>query len=203
MANIFDEIDFSDDRRVRKTKRALRQSLFQLIEKKSISQITVTELTELADVNRSTFYLYYNDVPDMMEKIQNEIYNVVYRTVIHKISEFTSVDDFYSYYIDILKLCEENHELFRFVTRNECNNGLAERIKQSVRYVVPDSAKVFDKHDPRHYLTTYALSGTVAVILDWINDGVLITCEDMAKFLANTYCFGGNQQKYGRNEVNE
>ena len=51
-----------EDRRVRRTKNNLRNSLFALLEEKSINQITVTELTTLADVNRSTFYLYYNDI---------------------------------------------------------------------------------------------------------------------------------------------
>lgn len=199
MANLLDEIDFSADRRVRKTKRALRQSLFKLIEEKSINQITVTELTDLADVNRSTFYLYYSDVPDMMEKIQNEIYDIVNRTAINKVSEFSSADDFYNYIVGILRLCKENYEIFRFVTRNECNNGLAQRIQLSVRNVVPDSAKGFSHDDPRYYLTTFALSGAVAVILDWINDGVLISCEELAEFLANTYCYGSIRQKNSEN----
>ena len=49
--------DLKEDRRVRKTKKSLRDSLFVLLQEKNISQITVTELTRLADVNRSTFYL--------------------------------------------------------------------------------------------------------------------------------------------------
>lgn len=195
MANLLDEIDFSADRRVRKTKRSLRQSLFKLIEEKNINQITVTELTDLADVNRSTFYLYYSDVPDMMEKIQNEIYDIVTRTAINKVSEFNCAEDFYTYIVGILKLCKENYEIFRFVTRNECNNGLAQRIQLSVRNVVPDSEKGFSCDDPRYYLTTFALSGAVAVILEWINDGIRISCEDLAKFLASTYCFGSTRQK--------
>ena len=47
------------DRRVRKTKAQLRAGLARLMQKKSIKEITVKELVEEVDINRSTFYLHY------------------------------------------------------------------------------------------------------------------------------------------------
>ena len=44
------------DRRVRKTRLKLNESLMILIKDKNINQITVKELTDLADINRKTFY---------------------------------------------------------------------------------------------------------------------------------------------------
>ena len=44
------------DRRVRKTKAQLRAGLARLMQKKSIKEITVKELVEEVDINRSTFY---------------------------------------------------------------------------------------------------------------------------------------------------
>ena len=59
------------DRRVRKTKTQLKAGLARLLKEKGINEITVTELTEQVDINRSTFYLHYRDIYDMMEKIGN------------------------------------------------------------------------------------------------------------------------------------
>ena len=58
-----------EDRRVRRTKKMLTQALTQLMQEKQIKEITVKELTDLADMNRGTFYLYYRDVYDMLEKL--------------------------------------------------------------------------------------------------------------------------------------
>ena len=55
------------DRRVRKTKTQLENGLAGLLREKAINEITVTELTERVDINRSTFYLHYRDIYDMME----------------------------------------------------------------------------------------------------------------------------------------
>ena len=61
------------DRRVRKTRAQLRQGLAELLKEKSLKEITVKELVEKVDINRSTFYLHYADIYDMMEKIENEL----------------------------------------------------------------------------------------------------------------------------------
>ena len=45
----------ADDRRVRKTKKALRQGLVSLLEKKKLKDITVRELTDTVDLHRGTF----------------------------------------------------------------------------------------------------------------------------------------------------
>lgn len=58
------------DRRVRKTKRQLRQALTQLLQQKPIKDITVREIADLVDINRGTFYLHYKDVYDMLEQIE-------------------------------------------------------------------------------------------------------------------------------------
>lgn len=184
-----------EDRRVRKTKKALRESFFELLERKTINQITVTELTNNADVNRSTFYLYYNDVFDMMEKIQDEIYEVFLESVVKSTSEFSDSEDVFRYCVKFLEFCKENYSICNFVVRNDCNNQLAERIRKAVCEVVPNSAKYFDSRDPRYYLTTFALSGMLNVIIEWMNDGMKIPSEDMAKFLGYTYVLGSKYQK--------
>ena len=63
-----------EDRRVRKTKRLLREGLAKLMLEKPVKNITVREISELVDINRGTFYLHYKDIYDMVEQIQNEIF---------------------------------------------------------------------------------------------------------------------------------
>lgn len=184
-----------EDRRVKRTKKNLRDSLFALLEKKNINQITVTELTTLADVNRSTFYLYYNDIFDMMEKIQQEIYEVFVETVVNYKNDFSDIECIVEYLSRFLEFCKENYSVCRFITRNDCNNHLAEKIKLAVRCVIPDSAVFFPENDPRNYLTTFALSGMLATILEWMNNGMKIPVEDMSRFLSYTYFLGSKSQK--------
>ena len=50
------------DRRSRRTRNALTTALMALLKERPLKSITVTELAELADVNRATFYVHFQDV---------------------------------------------------------------------------------------------------------------------------------------------
>ena len=60
------------NRSVRNTKRRLRESLIKLVGRKPLSAVTVSELTEDADVNRSTFYFHYQDVNAMIKEMEDQ-----------------------------------------------------------------------------------------------------------------------------------
>ena len=66
-----------EDRRVRRTKKLLTHGLIQLMKEKQVQDITVRELADLVDVNRGTFYLYYRDIFDMLDSIEQDLFDQV------------------------------------------------------------------------------------------------------------------------------
>ncbi len=66
-----------ENRRVRYTRMALRESLLSLLQQYPLNKITVSRICEQADVNRSTFYLYYKDAYDLLEQIENDLYEQI------------------------------------------------------------------------------------------------------------------------------
>ena len=61
------------DARVRYTKMIIKVNFIELLGKKPINKITVKEICDLAEINRATFYKYYMDAYDLMDKIEEEI----------------------------------------------------------------------------------------------------------------------------------
>lgn len=61
-----------NNRSVRATRRALQATMVTLLKEKEIRDISVKELAELADVSRSTFYLHYKDVYDLLEHMEHK-----------------------------------------------------------------------------------------------------------------------------------
>ncbi len=181
----------TEDRRVKRTKRILRECLFKLLEEKSIDEITVKELTEAADVNRSTFYFYYSDINDMMMQIQNEIFEVFEKTVIAPQAQFITVEDFIDYILRFLLFCKEYEKICKFVISNDPNNFLSNKIKQSLLKHIPDSSKVFPADNSKKYLTCFAVSAIWYTIIQWMYDGMTVKPDEMANFLAQVYFYGG------------
>lgn len=61
------------DRKTRYTRMVLQDSLIELMKEKPITKITIKELCEKADVNRTTFYAHYADQYDLLRKIEDEV----------------------------------------------------------------------------------------------------------------------------------
>lgn len=61
------------DRRVKRTERAIQSAFFKLISEKDMNKITVKELCELADINKSTFYLHYRDIYDLAQQYKQNL----------------------------------------------------------------------------------------------------------------------------------
>lgn len=61
------------DRRITRSKRALRTALVSLTEEIGIDAITVNDLCERADLNRGTFYNHYKDKDDLLRAFEDEI----------------------------------------------------------------------------------------------------------------------------------
>jgi AcrR family transcriptional regulator len=63
------------DRRVRRTRRRLRDALIQLILKKGYDKVTIQDITDTADLSRATFYLHYNDKDELLAGSLEEMFD--------------------------------------------------------------------------------------------------------------------------------
>jgi AcrR family transcriptional regulator len=61
------------DRRVSRTRRQLRESLFSLILEKGFEAVTIEDITQRADLGRTTFYLHYHDKEDLLMESIGEL----------------------------------------------------------------------------------------------------------------------------------
>lgn len=171
------------DRRVRKTKAQLRQGLARLLQKKSISEITVKELVDEVDINRSTFYLHYTDIYQMLQKIEEEA-----MTDITAVMESFPIDHgnresvvlFIARFFSIL---DSNKELclallgpngdMAFVSKIE--NLIAARIFSPI----PSGSRNI-RQDALHAYA-FCLNGCIGMIKSWLSSPVQESPEHMAE----------------------
>lgn len=86
------------DRRSLKTQASIKKALSSLLKEKPIKDITVTELTECADIHRATFYSHYEDIFDLYRDFENDIFKDL--TIIFENQALTSYQKFYSAILD-------------------------------------------------------------------------------------------------------
>ncbi len=71
------------DLREKKTLRSIKNAFLQLRSRKPLERITVKELTELAEISKTTFYLHYKDIYDLSEALQNELIEDIMQGINH------------------------------------------------------------------------------------------------------------------------
>ena len=121
-----------EDRRIRRTKRLLIQALTKLMQQKQVNEITVKELTDLADINRGTFYLYYKDIFDMLEKIENELFGKLEGII--DLREYEGISKQVKPILcDLFTLIEDNQEMCRVLLSPNGDINFLCRLNEVIR----------------------------------------------------------------------
>ena len=181
-----------EDRRVRRTKARLRQALTTLLAQKDIKDITVKEITELADVNRGTFYGHYRDIFDMLAQVENDLFQ-----------ELGEVMDAYTASDLRAGLAPILEDAFRFVKDNGdfCAALLSSRMDsaffQRIYTVVYEKCMQewgvlygLDRDPLRDYKMNFIVAGVVGLIRAWMSAGLEQTPAEMAVLAEGLICRG-------------
>ncbi|WP_438448412.1 TetR/AcrR family transcriptional regulator [Gorillibacterium sp. sgz5001074] len=71
------------DPRIIRTRQLIREAFVELLEEMDIDKISVNRIAERATINRVTFYLHYKDIPDMIDKMAEEMIEEIRRALYH------------------------------------------------------------------------------------------------------------------------
>ncbi len=120
------------DRRARRTRTNLEEGLLCLMEQKSINSITVRELTEFVDINRSTFYLHYNDIYDMVSQMENALINQFYNEIEKDREglERTTQEDVYLFMEKAVELLRKNRREILILCGENGDHTFIERLTE-------------------------------------------------------------------------
>lgn len=125
------------DRRVRRTRRALRQALLDLMDEKGYDEVTVEEITSRADIGRTTFYLHYRAKQDLLleqfGELVDELVNQLSQTPFSawlQSGEVKALEEHPTRPISIIfHHAADNAELYRIVLRGDGVDQASERLR--------------------------------------------------------------------------
>lgn len=171
------------DRRVRKTRKQLREGLARLLEKKSIRDIKVKELVEEVDINRSTFYLHYSDIYDMLEKIEEELFQEIQDAMqTHPIS---ADERSRAFICEMFQIMEDNRAICKALCGPNGDMAFVARMEEVVGSQAVQVIEPLFKIEKKQlrYSYAYCLNGCVGLIKVWLLEDGKETPEQMAKIM--------------------
>ena len=78
----------------RRTKQLIQESFVQILEEKSFESITVGDITKKAEINRGTFYLHYKDKFDLLDKIEQQLFEDLGNRIDELQTNYSATDTF-------------------------------------------------------------------------------------------------------------
>lgn len=156
----------SENQRVRLSKQLLKDSLIRLLHEKSIHNISVREICENAQINRTTFYKYYGSQYDLLECIENELL-----TEIDGCLGPSDNDNYYNRLEKVLSYAMDNIELCRLLFNNNVDPEFPGRLISLPRIQEMLSQQLTGRHseDEVKYISCFIVNGGFGIMRQWIN----------------------------------
>lgn len=172
----------TDDRRVRKTKKALRLGLAELLAKKGLKDISVRELTDLVDLHRGTFYVHYRDIYDLYEKIEDEIVEEV-GGILDAYPAEKIGDSPCPLILALFEYLADNQLMCRAMLSQNGDRTFVDKMSAIIyQKCLSDWMLLYKDCDPQKYdyFGAFIVSGCIGVLQKWLEDGMQQTPREVA-----------------------
>lgn len=172
------------DRRVKYTKMVLKESFINLLEKKDISQISIKEICEDADINRATFYAHYSDQYDLLKKIEAELVDNIN---VH-IAEFDCKSNELDAVLQaerIFAYLKENARLCKILIGERGDLGFQKQVMMLVYDLIISNLTNDNKisREDAEYVYSFTITGCVGLVQKWFDDDMKKSPRFMAEMV--------------------
>lgn len=181
------------DCRVRKTQKAIKGALIQLLKQHPFEQITIQHIADEADINRATFYQHYLDKYDLLDQIEDEVLFQIQRNFQQNAQKVLSESDEQERKVllsvipeGVLHIISEDLERFQIllnVQRNgEMERKIGEAISSNLKSLFPGAEVI--NGVPFRYFHAFVVGSMFSVIKTWILDEHRPSIEQQAAYIS-------------------
>lgn len=161
------------DARIKYTKMIIRKVFFELLDKLPVEKITVAEICREAEINRATFYRYYENQYDLLSSLENEMFEEIKKSACEYKSDIDKLTE-----IIFFKFAEQK-ETWTLLLSDHADLGFTSKIYA-----------FFEEHFAKDYSTKeselryhFLLSGYSGIFDYWIKNGMKEPPEEMAMYV--------------------
>ena len=173
-----------------RTKNAIVEAFWQLLDEKPFNKITVKNIVELCGVNRNTFYYHFSDIPQLLEHTLKEYTDDVINSTFNPESTVDCVSHLIS---GLQKHQKAIIHIYNSVQKDIFFKGLSDMTAYTVKKYAETSSIIMSlPEDDRESIIYYYKCLIVGILLDWLDSGMKY---DLLKTVLNIYnVLGGAEE---------
>ena len=165
-----------DSRRVKMTKKLLKTSLIELMKETPLHSITIKDICDGADVNRSTFYRHYETQFDLYDDIITDI-SADIELILSK--ECDEPRDICLFLTKVLEYIENNRDTFLVVLSDKGSIGLGETFNRITSRFIPAEGTT----ELGTYVVQFVAAGITSTLWTWLNKPDRRSAKDVARLI--------------------
>ncbi|MBQ9207278.1 MAG: TetR/AcrR family transcriptional regulator [Treponema sp.] len=172
------------DKRITKTKRLIRNTFVEILKEKKLSDISVTELSERAEIDRKTFYYHYATPASILEEIENEISAKL--EIIFSSEESSDIERIFPLINNLL----ESDPLYLELGKNSrVMNTISPRLKAILKEIIKRNfaQKTHFSDEKFSVFIEFATSGLLGVYLDYLSGKQEIPLAKVSEYVTEFF----------------
>lgn len=173
-----------ENRKTRYTRKVLQDSLMEIMKEKPIAKITIKEICEKADINRTTFYTHYKDQYDLLEQIENETLTWAGERI-GEILETTEKSEVIKILESIFEYFTENNNHIQVLMSEQGDIDFQKKVFTLI-YEQCEMSYPYAKNVATEELYfIFAINGSIGLIQHWLKNGLDKSAKEMAEAIYN------------------
>ena len=174
-----------------KTKELIKKTFLNLYDKNTVDKISIRKLCEIIGINRSTFYLYYTDIYNLLEQIEKEKAEILASSMSKALPLVMDGKDFSAFLPDE-DFVKKNEEWLKSLVIPYGKSNIIRRVVNLLKasaceYIDVDVSRI----DPElNYALEYMLTADVGMFEAWLRNNKDIEIDKLKKLIELSTCNG-------------
>jgi AcrR family transcriptional regulator len=176
-----------ESRKTRYTRMVIRNGLIELMKQRPITDITIKEICDLADVSRPTFYAHYRDQYDLLQGIEDEIIAYFENALFVKKTKKQGKREITLMIENVLQYIESNNYSVQVLLSENGDIGFQRKIFRRfvnyIQYMMKNYSEKAAGEEKNEYYSIYTVHGIIAIVHHWLKNSMKIQRQDLAKMI--------------------
>jgi AcrR family transcriptional regulator len=173
-----------ESQRVTETKERIRDAFFQLFATKKIERISIKEITDLAQLNRGTFYVYYKDIYDLLEKAEDELLEELIqrlREIIKRIIREQNIEEF----LPPLEFYQKYSRFLKTLLGANGDPNFIHKVKTILKKTLRElfQEEKIPQFELMEYVIEYISSAQIGIISYWLENDMELPVDQLGELI--------------------
>ncbi len=176
-----------ENQRVALSKRMLKEGLMSLLKEKNIREISVNELCDVSEINRTTFYRHYQTPHDVLLDIEFDFTNLTQEKPLPS----TARNDVKKHALYLCEFLDEHRDTMKLFLQNSSDSDVAVIYQRYFDLSLASRQLLYKGRPVSHEIlqlkNAFISYGIYAVLRQWILEDIPLAPEEVADLLAGSF----------------